>query len=162
MPWRRRSRGRAEVRVSNERILTAMADRGYREVITYTFVDPALQRQLFPDAPALALANPISAELSEMRVSLWPGLLQACRENLRRQQKRVRLFELGKKFLLQGGPQHGLREVETLAGVATGARLPEQWGSGHEPTGFLRCESRLLEVLRLTGDAAQIRFERMR
>jgi phenylalanyl-tRNA synthetase beta subunit len=27
---------------------SAMADRGYREVITYSFVDPHLQRQLFP------------------------------------------------------------------------------------------------------------------
>ena len=75
-----------------------MADRGYREAITYSFVDPSVQRQLFPDAPSLALANPISADLSEMRVSLWSGLLPACRENLRRQQSRVRLFEIGNKF----------------------------------------------------------------
>jgi phenylalanyl-tRNA synthetase beta chain len=149
-----------EGRVSNERILTAVADRGYREVISYTFVDPALQRQLFPDAPALALANPLSAELSEMRMSLWPGLLHVCRENLRRQQKRVRLFELGKKFLLESGTQHGaLREVETLAGVATGARLPEQWGSGHVPTDFFDIKADVLEVLALAGDTAQIRFE---
>ena len=37
-----------ESRVSNERLLTAMADRGYREAITYSFVDPAVQHQLFP------------------------------------------------------------------------------------------------------------------
>ncbi|HUE09992.1 MAG TPA: phenylalanine--tRNA ligase subunit beta, partial [Steroidobacteraceae bacterium] len=64
-----------ESHVSNERLLSAMVDRGYREVITYSFVDPALQRQLFPDTPSLALSNPISAELSEMRVSLWSGLI---------------------------------------------------------------------------------------
>ena len=52
-----------ESRVSNDRVLTAMADRGYREVITYSFVDPSVQRQLFPDVPSLALANPISADL---------------------------------------------------------------------------------------------------
>jgi phenylalanyl-tRNA synthetase beta chain len=149
-----------EARVTNERILTAVADRGYREVITYTFVDPALQRQLFPDAHALALANALSPELSEMRVSLWPGLLQACRDNMRRQQKRVRLFELGKKFLLEGSAQQGaLREIEALAGVATGARLPEQWGSGSEPTDFFDVKADLLEVLALAGDAAQIHFE---
>ncbi len=49
-----------ESRVPNERLLTGMADRGYREVITYTFVDPALQRTLFPNTPALALGNAIS------------------------------------------------------------------------------------------------------
>ena len=76
-----------ESRVSKERLLTAMADRGYREAITYSFVDPAVQRQLFPEhAGAWRWSNPISADLSEMRVSLWSGLIPACRENLRRQQ----------------------------------------------------------------------------
>ena len=148
-----------EGRVSNGRILTAVADRGYREVISYTFVDPALQRQLFPQTTALALANPLSAELSEMRVSLWPGLLHACRDNMRRQQKRVRLFELGKKFLLEGAAQNAaLREVETLAGVATGSRLPEQWDSGHESVDFFDVKADVLEVLALAGDTQHIQF----
>ena len=92
-----------ESRVASDRLLTAMVDRGYREVITYSFVDASLQRHLFPETPALRLANPISEDLSEMRVSLWTGLVQACRENLRRQQTRVRLFEIGKKFLMRTG-----------------------------------------------------------
>ncbi len=82
-----------------------MADRGYREVITYSFVDPSLQQQLFPGMPSLRLANPISADLSAMRVSLWTGLVHTCRENLRRQQHRVRLFEIGNKFQMQGEDQ---------------------------------------------------------
>jgi phenylalanyl-tRNA synthetase beta chain len=149
-----------EGRVINERLLTAVADRGYREIISYTFVDPALQRLLFPDTPALALANPLSAEMSEMRVSLWTGLLHACRDNMRRQQKRVRLFELGKKFLLDGPAQDSpLREVEALAGIVTGARLPEQWGSAHESLDFFDVKSDLIAVLSLAGDTTQIRFE---
>ena len=60
--------GRAsEAKVAGVRLLTAMADRGYREAVTYTFVDPTLQHLLFPDAAALALANPIAADLSVMR-----------------------------------------------------------------------------------------------
>jgi len=149
-----------EGQVSHERLLTAVADRGYREIISYTFVDPSLQRLLFPDTPALALANPLSADLSEMRVSLWTGLLHACRDNMRRQQKRVRLFELGKKFLLEGHAQDGaMREVEALAGVVTGSRLPEQWGSAHEAVDFFDVKSDLLAVLSLAGDSTQIRFE---
>ena len=47
-----------ETRVSNERLLTAMADRGYREAITYTFVDPvAAARSCFPRRRALALVE---------------------------------------------------------------------------------------------------------
>ena len=149
-----------ESRVANDRLLTAMADRGYREVITYSFVDPHLQRQLFPDTPSLKLANPISAELADMRVSLWVGLVQACRENLRRQQTRVRLFEMGKKFQLQGTEQNSeLREIETLAGIATGARWPEQWGSAREALDFYDVKADLQSVLALTGDAAAVRFE---
>jgi phenylalanyl-tRNA synthetase beta chain len=153
-----------EARVANERLLTAMADRGYREVITYSFVDPALQAQMFPDSPGLRLANPISTELSEMRVSLWVGLVQACRENLRRQQPRVRLFEIGKKFHLQSderGTEQGgeLREIETLAGIATGARWPEQWSSPREALDFYDVKADLQSVLALTGDASSIRFE---
>jgi len=149
--------GRAtESRVSNERLLGALADRGYREAITYTFVDPAVQRLLFPDAPALALSNPISADLSEMRVSLWSSLIPACRENMHRQQSRVRLFEIGNKFEAAAG---GLREIETLAAVAAGARSPEQWGSAREALDFFDVKGDIESVLALTGDGQDVRFE---
>ncbi len=144
-----------ESRVATERLLTALIDRGYREVITYSFVDPGLQRQLFPTTPALALANPLSAELSEMRVSLWPGLLEASRENLRRQQTRVRLFEFGKKFAVQGAD---VFEIESLAGIATGARTPEQWGEPQTAIDFYDVKADLESLLTLTGDAEAVRF----
>ena len=145
-----------EARVPNDRLLTAMADRGYREAITYTFVDPGVQRLLFPRAPKLVLANAISAELSEMRVSLWSSLVPACRENMRRQQSRVRLFEIGNKFDVAGGE---LEEIETLAGVATGARWPEQWGGPREAVDFYDVKADLESVLALAGDAHSVRFE---
>jgi phenylalanyl-tRNA synthetase beta chain len=150
----------AESRVATERLLTAMADRGYREVITYSFVDPVLQQQLFPDTPSLRLANPISADLADMRVSLWIGLIHACRENLRRQQTRVRLFEIGTKFQLRGRSLGGdLEEIETLAGIATGTRWPEQWGSSREPLDFYDVKADVQGALALTGDLSSVRFE---
>jgi phenylalanyl-tRNA synthetase beta chain len=149
-----------EGRISNDRVLTAMADRGYREIISYAFVDPLMQQQLFPDTPTLKLANPISADLSEMRVSLWPGLINACRENLRRQQTRVRLFEIGNKFNVSKNAQREeLQEIETLAGIATGARWPQQWGSESEPVDFYDVKGDVLEALSLTGDVASVIFK---
>jgi phenylalanyl-tRNA synthetase beta chain len=145
-----------ETRLSNDRVLTAMADRGYREAITYTFVDPAVQRLLFHETRALALSNPISAELSEMRVSLWSSLIPACRDNMRRQQSRVRLFEIGNKFDVSGG---ALREIEALAGVATGSRWPEQWGSSREALDFYDVKGDVESVLALAGDMRELRFE---
>ncbi|HEY4746606.1 MAG TPA: phenylalanine--tRNA ligase subunit beta, partial [Steroidobacteraceae bacterium] len=106
-------------------VLAVLAARGYQEAITLAFVDPALQERLFPGRPALALSNPIASDLSVMRVSLWPGLLRAALENQRRQADRIRLFEHGTRFETGGG---STRELDTLAGLACGARLPEQWG----------------------------------
>jgi phenylalanyl-tRNA synthetase beta chain len=148
-----------EARVSNERLGLAMADQGYREMISYAFVDPNLQQQLFPDVPALKLANPISADLSEMRVSLWPGLVHACRENLRRQQSRVRLFEIGSRFSVSREPgSNDLQEIESLAAIATGSRWPQQWGSQPTQLDFYDVKADVMDLLTLTGDAASVRF----
>ena len=61
-----------------------------------------------------------------MRVSLWPGLVRAALENQRRQQDRIRLFGHGARFVVEHGK---VSEVDSLAGIAQGQRLPEQWGS---------------------------------
>jgi len=153
-----------ETRVGMDRVLTSFADAGYREVITYSFVDPQLQRQIFPQSPVLALANAISAELSEMRVSLWPGLIQAARENLRRQQPRVRLFEFGHRFAVgaasrSGAGDGGLDEIDTLAGIVSGARWQEQWGSARELADFYDVKADVLRAFALTGAAEEFRFE---
>jgi phenylalanyl-tRNA synthetase beta chain len=148
-----------EARVSIDRLSLAMADQGYREMISYAFVDPNLQQQLFPDVPALKLANPISAELSEMRISLWPGLVHACRENLRRQRSRVRLFEIGSRFSVSRETgSNDLQEVESLAAIATGSRWPQQWGSQPTQLDFYDVKSDVMDLLTLTGDAASVRF----
>jgi phenylalanyl-tRNA synthetase beta chain len=109
--------------------LEILATRGYQEAITYAFVDPALQAKLFPGSATPVLANAISAEMSVMRASLWPGLVKAAQENQRRQQDRIRLFEHGARFL-----DH--TETDLIAGLAMGSRRPEQWGSKAIPVDF--------------------------
>ena len=140
-------------------ILEALATRGYQEAITFAFVDPALQSRLFPDRPGLALSNPIASDLSVMRVSLWPGLLRAAQENQRRQQDRIRLFEHGAKFVVADG---ATREIDTLAGVACGPRLPEQWGVPREmrtPADLYDVKSDLEALLVATGARNSFTFE---
>jgi phenylalanyl-tRNA synthetase beta chain len=75
---------------------------------------------------------------------------------MRRQQSRVRLFEIGNKFDVSGGP---LREIETLAGVATGARWPEQWGSPREALDFYDVKGDVESVLALAADVRGLCFE---
>src|SRR5690606_33085588 len=115
------------------RAMDILAARGYQEAITYSFADPQLHRQLFPEASLAALSNPISADLSIMRLSLWPGLLHAARDNLRRQQSRVRLAEYGNKYPFADGR---IDEIATLAGVAVGDVVEEQWSDKRRPADF--------------------------
>jgi phenylalanyl-tRNA synthetase beta chain len=140
-------------------VLAVLAARGYQEAITLAFVDPALQERLFPGRPALALSNPIASDLSVMRVSLWPGLLRAALENQRRQADRIRLFEHGTRFEAGGG---GTRELDTLAGLACGARLPEQWGVSKDmraAADFYDVKGDLAALFAGTGEPQSFTFE---
>jgi phenylalanyl-tRNA synthetase beta chain len=138
-------------------VLEALTARGFQEVISFAFVDPALQRQLFPDRAAIELANPIAADLAVMRSSLWPGLINAARENLRRQQDRVRLFEIASRFLAEPGTAP--EEQKMLAALALGTRAPEQWASAAATLDFFDLKGELEALLALTGGPAEFRFE---
>jgi len=140
-------------------VLEALAARGYQEVITFAFVDPQLQGRLFPEAAALAITNPIASDQSVMRVSLWPGLLRVALENERRQHGRMRLFEHGMRFVLEGG---ALQEIDTLAGLALGPRVPEQWGLPQDSktaSDFFDLKADVESLLAATGDAESFVFE---
>jgi phenylalanyl-tRNA synthetase beta chain len=141
--------------VSRERLMVLLADRGYQEAITYAFVDARTQRTLFPKREALALANPISAELGEMRISLWPGLVEALRNNLRRQQERVRLFELGTRFEMQDGR---LAESQVIAGLICGMVFPEQWGAEKRHADFYDLKADVEALVALTGRGTAISY----
>jgi len=138
---------RPEASVGLRDLLKILVQRGYQEAITYSFVDPKLQKALDPDCPPLALANPISPELAVMRTSMWPGLLAALLHNYRRQQYRVRLFESGLTFRLDGAT---LEQRPKLGGIVTGPVYPEQWGTAGENADFFDLKS---DVEALLGPA---------
>jgi phenylalanyl-tRNA synthetase beta chain len=144
-----------ESQVSERRVLDALAARGFNEVVSFAFVEPGLQQRLFPGREGVALANPISADLAVMRVSLWPGLLKVILENQRRQQERLRLFEHGVVF--QATPT-GVRELDMLAGALTGSRAPEQWGSGRDGADFFDLKGDLEALLAATGRSGEFDF----
>ena len=149
-----RFRAQPESVVAESVLLGTLVTRGYQEVLNYTFVDPAFQQKLFPASLPIRLANPIAADLSVMRVSLWPGLLKAALENRNRQQDRVRLFESGAVFLRTAD---GVREIRRVAGLATGSRFPEQWGSARDGVDFFDVKADVAAVLALAG--ASVTFE---
>ena len=122
-----------ETEIELSRLRSMLIDRDYQEVITYSFIDPKLQAAVDPDIEALALANPISADMGVMRTSLWPGLLQAVAYNQNRQQERLRLFEIGRRFRINGKE---LEQEPMLAGAATGPIWPKQWGTSGRAIDF--------------------------
>ena len=86
-----------------------LAARGISEAATWSFVEPALARRFGNDG--IRLRNPINAELSVLRPSILPNLLQAAGRNLNRGIESVALFESGPRFL-------GTHTLQSVLGVA--------------------------------------------
>jgi phenylalanyl-tRNA synthetase beta chain len=145
----------SEQAVGRSRLAVLLSDRGYQEAITYSFADPQLRELFEPGSPGLALANPISADLAVMRSSLWPGLVKVLVDNLRRQQERVRLFEIGTRFQLVGGDLH---ERQSLAGLAWGDAYAEQWGVAARAVDFFDVKSDVEALCAMTGRASALRW----
>ena len=116
----------AETKMNPARIAQLLVDRGYQEVVTYSFVDPSLQQRLDPRHAAIHLANPISSELSVMRTQLWPGLIKAFIHNQNRQQQSAKLFEIGLNYISHNAD---IEQDKYVGCLISGAVLPEQWGA---------------------------------
>ena len=142
-----------EERIPLSRLRDILTARGYQEIITYSFVDKQLQ-ELLAGGQGIELANPITTDMTEMRRSLWPGLVQALRYNLNRQQTRIRIFELGMRFLMQ---DNEIKQENSIAGLILGPQYPLQWGLPRRYVDFADLRGDV-EVL-LTSSSTAERFE---
>jgi phenylalanyl-tRNA synthetase beta chain len=112
----------AQVRRSKAK--RALAARGMVEAVTWSFIGKQ-QAELFGGGQAeLALANPIAADLSDMRPSLIPGLVAAAQRNADRGFADVALFEVGQIF--KGDQPDG--QLTAASGVRRG--LAKATGAG--------------------------------
>ena len=153
-----RMREHKESDLDLSRIKTALVDADYQEAITYSFVDPKVQTLLHPEIEALVLPNPISVEMSAMRVSLLSGLLGAVLYNQNRQQNRVRLFETGLRFVPDANAEFGVRQEFVLAGVITGTAKSECWTGKAETVDFFDLKGDLESILSLTEVGNRVKF----
>lgn len=133
-----------------------LVDAGYNEVITYSFVDAQLQKSIEPTFNSISILNPISNDMSVMRNSLWPGLIQVMQYNQNRQISRLRLFETGLRFWDAGSNQ--IIQENTLAMLAVGDVYPEQWGLKKRPIDFYDVKGELECLCRLLGQS-DVRWE---
>ena len=102
------------------------------------------------------LQNPLSLEMSVMRNSLWPGLLSNLVYNIKRQQKDVRLFEIGKVFSSVKKSPH---EITVISGLAYGNRNTEQWGKANSPIDFFDVKGDLEALLESFNLKSKVSFK---
>jgi phenylalanyl-tRNA synthetase beta chain len=144
--------------VLERKVMEVLLHHGYHEVVTYSFTSPSSwdSVRLAPDDPRrshLRILNPLTEDLSVMRTTLIPGLLEVVRYNLSRKNPNLKLFELKKVFLPQLGERLP-KEVKTLAGLAMGMERDSHWASPSRPVDFFDvkgCMEDLFEVLQMKG-----------
>lgn len=149
-----------EANLSLKRVKTLLNDKGYQEVITYSFVDPKVQQLIHPAEDALILPSPISSEMSAMRLSLLTGLLGTIVYNQNRQQSRVRIFETGLRFVPDTQAPLGIRQDLMLAGAICGNRYEEHWDLVKGTVDFFDLKGDLESLLDLTGKLSAIEFRK--
>ena len=146
----------SENKLSIKQLRRRLISHGYQEVISYSFVEPELESSLsLPQSDAITLSNPISSEMSVMRRSLWPGLIQTLKHNQNRQQDRVRIFESGLVF----SKTDAIQQEAMLGGLIWGNQSPEQWGEKGRPVDFYDIKGDVESLLSMTNDIAAFRFE---
>ncbi len=152
-----------EVRRGPHALRRLAAAQDYQEVVNYSFVEAAWERDYAGNDTPVKLVNPIASHLSVMRSSLIAGLVANIRHNANRKQTRVRLFELGRVFArdaaAQDGPLQvaGVRQPLKVAGAAWGPSVEEQWGAPARHVDFYDVK---MDVEALFGTrGARLRFE---
>ncbi|GJM04701.1 MAG: phenylalanine--tRNA ligase beta subunit [marine bacterium B5-7] len=149
-----------KMRVPNEnqetikRIREILVNHDYHEVITYSFIDPKLNK-LLNHKNNLLLSNPIAPELSEMRTSLLPGLLNTLQYNIKRQQERLRIFETGLVF----NNEEDLKQESHVAGLIHGNINEKQWDKDNVSSDFYDLKNDIETFLYASFDVSDIKME---
>nr|WP_250809205.1 phenylalanine--tRNA ligase subunit beta [Neorhizobium tomejilense] len=133
----------------------ALASRGMLEAVTWSFI-PEDQAKLFGGgARALKLANPIAADMSDMRPSLLPGLLSAAQRNADKGFGDVAIFEVSGTY--ESDRPEGQRRVAggIRRGTATINGTGRLWSNtakgGGKPVDVFDAKADALAVLEACG-----------
>jgi phenylalanyl-tRNA synthetase beta chain len=135
-----------ELGLTLRRVKHQLVALGYREVITYSFVPPKLDALVNPGVQGLTLVNPISQEMSMMRTSLMPGLIQTLQFNLARQVTSLAIFETGLCFYYR---ENELIQQNRIAGLIYGKRHEENWATPKQSVDFFDIKAHVESLIRL-------------
>ncbi|MCA0401647.1 MAG: phenylalanine--tRNA ligase subunit beta [Proteobacteria bacterium] len=110
----------------------ALAARGLVEAVTWSFVTKKAAELFGGGQPALALANPIAADLSDMRPSLMPGLVMGSQRNADRGFADHALFEVGQVFRGDGERDQRFNAAGLRRGLAASEGTGRHWSGSAE------------------------------
>ena len=140
--------------VRTRRAKRALAARGMVEAVTWSFIGKA-QAELFGSgSAALALANPIAADLSDMRPSLIPGLVASAQKNADRGFPDVALFEVGQVFRGDQPQDQLIAASGVRRALAKAAGIGRHWSGNGEVDAF-DAKADALSVLMAAGAPPQ-------
>ena len=135
-----------QAKITSSELSNALVNRGYQEVITYSFISNEMHDLVDPDAKKILLQNPISDDMAVMRSSLWSGLIDTAKSNMRRGHHNSRFFELGLCF--SGTDVDG--QVQKIAGIISGNRHNLQWAGADREVDFFDAKSDVEALLNLS------------
>ena len=136
----------SQAKISSNELSNALVNRGYKEVITYSFISNEMHDFIDPKATKILLKNPISDDMAVMRSSLWSGLIQSAKANIRRGHHNARFFELGQCFsgtLVED-------QVQKIAGIICGNRYDSQWSNSDSTVDFFDAKADVEALLALS------------
>ena len=136
----------SQAKITSNDLSSSLVNRGYKEVITYSFISNEMHELVDPNATKILLKNPISDDMAVMRSSLWSGLIQSAKSNIRRGHHNARFFELGQCFtgtLVED-------QVQKIAGIICGNRNDSQWSGSEREVDFFDVKSDVEALLFLS------------
>lgn len=140
---------------------TMLTYRGYQEIITYSFIDPKYQLFFHTEQNSLIVKNPISKEMSAMRLSILSGLISVAVYNQNRKKDRICLLESGICFLPDKTSTFGVRQEFMLSALLTGNYHDNHWDSSNckKPIDFYDIKGDLELVLELNNQLQLAEFK---
>jgi phenylalanyl-tRNA synthetase beta chain len=142
------------IQLRTRRAKRALAARGMVEAVTWSFISKPHAALFGGGQSELALANPIAADLSDMRPSLLPGLVAAAQANADRGFPDVALFEVGQVFKGDRPEDQLIAAAGVRHGFASSKGLGRHW-SGSATADVLDAKADAFAVLAATGAPMQ-------
>ncbi len=142
------------IQLRTRRAKRALAARGMVEAVTWSFIAKPSAELFGGGQSALALANPIASDLSDMRPSLLPGLVAAAQANSDRGFPDVALFEVGQVFKGDRPEDQLIAASGVRHGFASSSGVGRHW-SGSATADALDAKADAFAVLAAAGAPMQ-------